>query len=263
MKKKFIGSLLLLILLISSVTTANAAPMKDAEWENRKAYIEENIIALGSQDFETVENWLFLNGFQDVEVAQNKDGLIQPLSTNANVSITSFDAYYDTRSSRYLIKGWWIWKGTSYLDVSAGAVDGVMLAMYNSNFAPVSGYEYTSSNPTGIAVYDQNGTHYPNVGGLEDVSGSGLVWTFQDYYDWNNYVGFKGQVWAWLDKKPTDSTVYLKLDYRHTYSSATFNSGTISWSSGTKAPSISLSFSVAPQAWTATNIYKILSWPNN
>ncbi len=262
MKKRFLCSLLLMALLISSITTADAIPMSDKEWEDRKAYLEENIISLGSQDFETVENWLFLNGFQDVEIVKDDGSLIQPMSTNANVSITSFDAYYDTRSSRYLIKGWWIWKGTSYLDLSAGAIDGVMLAMYNSNFGTVTGYEY-SSNPAGIAVYDQNGTHYPDVGGLEDISGSGLVWTFQDYYDWNNYVGFKGQAWAWLDKKPTDSTVYLKLDYRHTYTTATFNSGTISWAPGTKAPSISLSFSGVPQAWTATNIWKKPSWPNN
>ncbi len=262
MKKRFISSLLLMVLLISSITTVNAASMEDKEWEDRKAYIEENIIALGSNDFEAVENWLFLNGFQDVEVVQDEDNMIKPLSSAENVTITNFDAYYDTRSSRYLIKGWWMWKGTQYLDISAGAVDGVMLAMYNSNFRPVSGYEYAYGTATGIAIYDQHGTHYPNSGSQATPVNSGLVWTFQDYYDWNNYIGYKGQVWAWLAKKPTDSTVYLKLDYQHTFTGASLNSATISWPLNDK-PSISLGFNIAPQAWTASNFWRIPSWPNN
>jgi hypothetical protein len=133
--------------------------------------------------------------------------------------------------------------------------------MCQTNWNAVTDY-VLSSNPAGIAVYDQKGTSYGTAGSASTISQSGIAFTFRD--SWGSgtvYCGYQGQVWFWMDKKPSQSSLYVKMDYEHTWSAATLQSFGISWPVGS-APTLDMNFVSAPYNFKIANQITLYSWPN-
>lgn len=69
------------LLLVNSTSVFAATDEKgsDQSWEARKAYIEENMIRLGSEGFDKVDEWLKLNGIEKISAqdtsVSSTDGL--------------------------------------------------------------------------------------------------------------------------------------------------------------------------------------------
>lgn len=234
--------------------------MNDKDWNERRAYLEENMRDLGSQGEEAVQKFLEENNVIKAEEIEVEDQGKVRASSNGSVTLKMY-TYYDRYSQRYLVKGTWTWSDIDKIDSKPGAVDGISLSMYTTDYKAVSGYEY-ASNPGGITVYDNNGKSYSDAGGVSKISKSGIAYTFKD--GWKNsstYVGYSGSVWFWLNKKPINSTIYVNMNFQHTYSSATLKSCGISWTAG-EAPSINMNFENTPSNWIAANQITVKSWPN-
>lgn len=243
---------LILLLNVSTVSAKNSNSDKD--WEKRRAFIEENIIVLGSQGPDKVDEWLQANGIHKVESINS----IQPASAPGSVKITYIDGYYDGVAKKYLVKGWWTWNDISLVDSNAGALDGVSLAMTQTNWDPVTGYILESS-PAGIAVYDQNGTYYPYAGNTSKIDKSGIVYTFQDSWSGTNYIGYNGQAWFWMLRTPDQLPIYIKMDLEHTWTSASLKDFGFSWPVGSP-PTISMTFDTTPENIKIADQKFISSW---
>lgn len=256
--KRVLTFLTLCLILLLNVNAVYAKSSNGSDkWEERRAFIEENISILGSQGPAKVDEWLEANGIHKVNNIQS----IQPLSSPGSVSLYSIDGYFDSLAKKYIVKGWWTWNGTSLIDSTSGALDGVSLAMCQTNWDPVTGY-ILDSNPSGIAVYDQNGTYYPYAGNTSKIDKSGIVYTFQDSWSGTNYCGYKGQVWFWMTTTPSQLPIYVKMDFEHTWTSASLSSFGFSWPVGS-APTINMTFSTTPENFKIANQIYLSSWRYN
>lgn len=246
---------LALIVNCGLVNAGNYENATDVAWEGRRAFVEENMIIIGSQGPEKVEEWLKANGVYKVQSIKS----IEPMSTPGSVRLYNIDGYFDSIAKKYLVKGWWTWEGILLVDLTAGAVDGVSLAMCKTDWNPVTGY-ILASNPAGIAVYDQDGTHYPYAGGASKIDKSGIVYTFQDgWYNQMKYCGYRGQVWFWMNQQPSQLPIYIKMDYMHTWSAAKLSSFGFNWPSNS-APEINLKFDVVPKNFKRANQITLNNW---
>ncbi len=182
-----------------------------------------------------------------------------------SVRIVNMDAYYSTFARKYMIKGGWRWKSFNYVDPSAGAPEALSISMHNTqNYGAVTGHLW-STNPAGIAVYDNLGYHYPNLGGLSSISLSALNFQYQDsYYTLGApiyiYTGYRGSIWGWLDRRPTNLPFYLVFNYIHTWSSAQLTSLTFNFSKGTHG--LSATWSIVPRLWHRVGQKTVTSWPS-
>lgn len=260
--------LLTAVFLLTTITSisVNASPQTPdnekfahANWEDRRAYLEKNFTEIGN-DVEKFDTFMEQNGLEAAETMIP----IQPQSAPGNVQLYNIKGYRDRFSGKYVVSGRWIWNNISNIDSNAGAVDGVSLALCQTNWNPVTGYVFTSQ-PAGIAVYDQDSTHYPSAGGVSSISKSGIAYTFQDSYKgalwWIKYCGYSGQVWFWLDRAPDQLPIYIKMDFTHTWSEAELDSAGIEWAAGS-APKISMKFKIAPKNFTLANQVTLSSWPS-
>lgn len=266
MKVKKVVSVLvvatLLVLNISSVLAQNNNENK--LWEKRREYIEKKIIELGKEGPDQVDNWLAQNGLikaTNIICTSDGEGDFQIKSSPGDVNIYNIQGYYDSSAHKYLIKGWWTWKSIADVDISAGALDGVSLAMCKTDWNPVTGY-VLASNPAGIAVYDQSGNHYPNAGSASKIDKSGIIYTFEDKWVDTKYCGYKGQVWLWMNTPPTQLPIYIKMDYEHTWTDATLSSFGFDWPAGS-APTINMQFSTTPSNFKIANQITLYSWPTD
>lgn len=261
MRLKKVMLLAICFVLLFNVSIVSAKNTKaNVNWDERRAFIEENMILIGSQGPEKVDEWLKANGVyksKKVVALQPETESILPLSSPGSVSLNNITGYFDTIAKKYIIKGWWNWLTSA--DSTAGALDGVSIAMCQTNWNPVTGYQF-ASYPTGIAVYDQYGTHYPYAGNASKIDKSGILYTFQDSWYQGRYCGHKGQVWAWLTLPPSQSPIYLKMDYQHTWSSASLSSYGFTWPAGS-APTINMQFNVVPSNFKVANQVTLSSWP--
>ncbi|HVJ47733.1 hypothetical protein [Desulfitobacterium sp.] len=263
----FLLAATLLLVNSNSVLAANNQKANDETWEARRAYIEENMIKLGSQGFDNVDEWLQLNGVEKVKLkasSKDKDDVISPMSDPGNISIYSIDGYFDSLAKKYLVKGWWSWNSTSYVDSTTGALEGVALSMSNTDFSPATGY-VLASNPAGIAVYDQAGNYYSNTGATSKIDSSGVSYIYQDAWLGTQYRGYKGQAWFWMTTPPTTSSsnpIYLKMHYIHTWTGANLETFGLKWQPGAP-PELNMTFSTVPAQWPATNQITIYNWPYN
>jgi hypothetical protein len=229
-------------------------PMTEEQWEARKRIIDENMIKLGA-DQEKLDTWLAANGI--FKVQSEKQEPIETRSTGAQVNLT-VDAYNDTIGNKYCIKGAWTWSGT--LDDLCGPIDGVTLSMYYGNGYKASGTWV--SNPAGIAVYDQYGNYYSSAGWVRSINAADIVYSFQDAIQGSYYVGYQGQAWGWMSSPPSQSPIYVKMDFEHTYRSGSVSNVTVSWSQGNRAPEISMTFGTQPSYWKKANQITVYSpWP--
>lgn len=253
--KKIVFFLSLCIFFLSTTGFSYSLDVKmDNDWESRRAFIEENIINISSQGPDKVNEWLIANGFQEVEYIKT----IEPLSSPGSVVLRNIQGYYDSVAKKYIVKGWWSWQGIHLVDSTAGALDGVSLAMCQTNWNPVTGYVFTS-NPAGIAVYDQDYTHYPHAGGASKIDKSGIVYTFQDAWQGSKYVGYHGQVWFWLNSTPSQLPIYIKMDFEHTWTNANLSSFGFNWPVGS-APTINMVFNITPANFKIANQITLSSW---
>lgn len=131
--------------------------MAEKEWQVRKNYIDENIAKLAAIGPEKVEEFFQKNNIKEAEFMVPDVGT---RSLPGAIEIRSLNGYVDNTSGKYFVTGYWEWRGASYLDMYAGAVDGVSLSLSQTNYNPATGFIFSSS-PANIAVYDQEGTHYP------------------------------------------------------------------------------------------------------
>ncbi|AVX31872.1 hypothetical protein CTH_2333 [Carboxydocella thermautotrophica] len=201
-----------------------------------------------------MDEWLAANGVNKV---QDMHG-VQATSSPGQAYLTNIDGYFDGLAKKYLIKGWWKWNSTP--DATAGALDGVSLAMAKADgsWSPVTGYTF-ASNPAGIAVYSQNGTYYPNAGNASKIDKSGIVYTFKDGWSGTQYIGYQGQVWAWLDSRPKELPIYIKMDYEHTWTDANLSSFGFSWTYP-NPPSINMTWNTVPANWIIANQITLYTW---
>lgn len=257
----------LLLVNSTSVYAANDKKGNDQSWEARKAYIEENMIRLGSEGFDKVDEWLKLNGVEKISIQDSNvsstEGIISPMSDPGSLSLYSIDGYFDTLAKKWIVKGWWSWNSPSYVDSTSGALEGIALSMSRTDFSPATGY-VLDSNPAGIAVYDQAGNYYSSTGATSKIDASGISYIYQDAWLGTQYRGYKGQVWFWMTAPPTvnsSNPLYLKMHYIHTWTSANLNTFGLKWAAGTP-PELNMTWQTVPAQWPSTQQITIYSWPS-
>lgn len=262
--KKVLCLAVILCISITSVTYVSAKPsnekMTDKEWQVRRNYIDENIKKLAGRGPEEVEKFFEENNIVECDFVKDASD-ISTKSLPGAVSFYGIGGYYDRVAGKYFVTGYWEWAAIGYVDNNAGAVDGVSLALCQTNWNSATGYIF-SSNPANIAVYDQNGTYYPYAGGISAISKSGIAYSFQDAWKgvWaDQYCGYRGTVWFYLDQPPTQLPLYIKMDLTHTWSSATLTSLGISWPTGS-APTLNMQFSNTPSKQPYANQTTLYGW---
>lgn len=135
-----------------------------------------------------------------------------------------------------------------------------LLVMCNTDYSACSGFVY-DSNPAGITVYDTQGKIYNNAGAASTIDKSGIVWNYQDYWvNTTTYAGYRGHVWFWLKTAPNKYPFYIKMDYQHTWTNATYSSAGFTWTPGS-APQINLQFTTTPSQFKSANQITLSSWP--
>ncbi len=263
MKSKKVLSILLICMffLLSSQVASAKTMLTEDEWDQRREYINQNIKELGGQGQEAIESFLEANGIVKLSESDSmniSESLISPMSVAGSVDLY-VNFWYDQYAGKYVVQGGWEWQSLSYIDNKGGAVDGISLTMYQTNFKPVTGYVY-SSYPAYIQVYDQNGWLYDNAGSASSISNSGIAWTFQDAWQIGAYCGYSGIVWFYLDEKPSQSPMYIGINFTHTWSDATLSSFGITWPTN-NLPSLNMSFTSTPKSFTKTTQTTVYSWP--
>lgn len=262
LKRVLSGVCIVSIMVVSILIPTYANDQKEAsdqEWAERRAYLEKNMRELGAKGPDAVEAFFEENGIVKAEDSSTE---ITPQSAPGSVTLSNIGGYYDQYSGKYLVSGYWDWGNILYVDNNAGALDGVSLSMCQTNWNAVTGYVF-SSNPAGIAVYDENGNYYDFSGNANTISKSGIAYTFQDAFSnggFGGYIGYSGSVWFWLDSKPSQSQIYIKMDFQHTWSKASLSSFGISWPVSS-APTLSMSFSSTPSNFKIANQTTLSSWP--
>jgi hypothetical protein len=258
-----LSMLLVLTACFGYVYADNGDPQKmsDKDWEKRRALIEENITTLGSQGPDKVDEWLNKNGIVKAKdlLAEDQEQIIINSAPGA-IQCYNIQAYYDTSARKYLVKGWWQYTDMNKPDIFPGPVDVVSLAMCKTDWDPVTGYVF-SSNPAGIAVYDNLGNHFPTAGGVSKIDKSGILYSFQDSWHLMEFVGYRGQVWFWLDVKPTQTPIYVKMDLKHTWNAGTLSSFSFDWPLKS-APTIKATIGGSTLSADYANQITLSSWPN-
>ncbi|OPX44880.1 hypothetical protein CLHUN_14340 [Ruminiclostridium hungatei] len=253
-------SLMVSILLYPSFASSSKED-SDAKWNERRAFLEENIKELGAKGPDAVDAFLKKNGVEKSDkIIADPSRNISPMSAPGSVTL-SISAYRDQYSSKYLVTGYWTWNDIGLVDTSAGALDGVALSMCQTNWNPVTGYVF-SSNPAQMAIYDNYGTLYDNAGSASVISKSGVAYTFQDKWitGINKFCGYSGSAWFWLDTCPDQLPIYIKMDFIHTWTSAQLNNFGISWPVGS-APTLNMNFSTVPSKFMKADQITLYSWP--
>lgn len=229
--------------------------------------LNEGMAKLGAKGAEAVDAWLEDHGVfklkggkegQTVIISNSEVGI---LSDPGNITIRDIDAYFDSVAKKYIVRGFWDWRKIEYVDSKAGSIEGVGLAMSKTDGTSTTGQIF-SSNPAGIAVYDQDGYHYTDVGNAAKISKSGVAYTFQDRWMWlNKYVGYSGQVWFYLDQRPLEDSVYITMTFEHTWEE-TYTSTEYGLSWGGSYPEIYIKWNnnIAPKNWTAVNQHTEYQW---
>lgn len=263
--KKFITKFLSLLICFSFVLNTGVVSAKtknvltEEELNQRRAYIDENIRLLGAQGQDAIDEFFSKNNVVKLNAAtdiSNSDLSVQSYYGNVGLNAT---VWYDQYAGRYVVQGSWQWDNINSVDSSAGALDGVALTMYQTNYQPVTGFVY-ASNPANIQIYDQWGTPYTGLGGTGAISNSGIAWAFQDKWQNGSYAGYHGIVWFHLTQKPAQSTIYVGISYEHTWTTAVCNSYGISWVLDT-LPVINMTFSIETQFIKPVNQITVTSWP--
>jgi hypothetical protein len=256
--RKFITGLCLIALLTACFSQSALAETKISETQvkDRQDFIDNNIRKLGGKGQDALDDFFSKNGIVKADTITP----VTPMSAPGSVNL-SVNAWYDRYSNKYVVQGSWQWIDLSVVDLSSGALDGVSLSMCQTNWDAATGYVF-SSNPARIAVYDNFGTEYINAGGASTISKSGIAYTFQD--SWVNaysYCGYHGVAWFYLDKVPTQLPLYIKMDFQHTWSSASLSSFGISWPTNS-APTLSMQFSTVPKNFQRSQQITLSNWPN-
>lgn len=249
--KRFLSGLTCFALLASlPFGFVSAKEEKKVNRQERIAFVKEQMKKIGAKGPEALDEWMLQNGFEKVKM----EGVVKPLSNRGQITL-GVDAYYDTLTKDYCIRGDWQWDDEQYPDGNEGPEEVIGLVMSDSNGDPLKGHEFTD---TDIAVYDQEGNYYPDQGGLTDWSKSGTMFTFQD--EWQpggNYAGYSGYVWAWMSQKPSATKVYVTMSFEHTYNSGRLSDVSINWG---WPPSINTTWDRTPSKWTAKEFDYFTSW---
>ncbi|SNX52630.1 hypothetical protein [Thermoanaerobacterium sp. RBIITD] len=101
--KRFLVSPLLCLTLVFSTTVGFAANenKKDENWEIRRAFIEKNMIKLGENGYQSVDDFLTKNGFEKANNIKSFS-IITPDSSNGSVKFINMSGYRDRLSGKYL-----------------------------------------------------------------------------------------------------------------------------------------------------------------
>lgn len=253
MKRLWLSLLSSVLLASLPFGIASAEKAKKDNIDERIAYVNEQIKKLGKSGPDAVDKWLLQNGFEKVKIEKKTQG-VEPLSSNGNVDLW-VDAYYDTLTKAYCIKGSWEWKDEQFPDSEAGPEEVLALIMSDSEGNPLSGQQWKDGE---VAVYDQEGNYYDYLGGLSDWTKSAHMFTFQDeWYSGGLYAGYSGHAWAWMTQKPSASTVYLTFSFQHTYEDGELDDVSINWG---WPPSINTTWNDKPKQWTAKEYDYFTTW---
>lgn len=265
--KHFVVMLLCIVLLVAISSTTFAAPKEgkkgsDVSLEARKQFIEDGIIRLGAKEPHVLEQWLGLNGIIAAEIGSPSADSIGIMSGPGDAYIYDMGAYYDTWAKKYLIKGAWKWNSINLVDTNAGAVDTVSLSMHKTDYTATTG-QIWRSQPHGMALYDQWG-NYHGSGTPGGTSASALLMSFQDRWTAHYaYVGYQGSIWGWLDQKPSQSPIYLAMNFEHTWTDAQLQSLTFKF--GNNSAGLEAKFDRVLSRWVPPlhNQITVYNWPNH